>query len=702
MKTLGLAVALFACVAGFAGWRLGNTTLELAAVAALLCAFCCWRSAPVSRFLQIFIALFSVETIVFGLADIAARFDFWPKFLDDARLPDTLPLTVSVFALLVFGLSHLPVVRALTRIADRFFVTDDTTSAGFGPIRFSSLERRLATGMVVFLVLINQAQVAIMVRLNFFNRDFFNAIQEKHSAEFWQLLLWVFTPWAFVYVASAVIEYVVMSFLVIRWRRWLTNFYITHWLNRHAHYRMNLIGGEADNPDQRIAEDVARFIDGGGEGGVYGYGVYNYSIMLISTLSSLVSFAILLWSLSANFTFPGTSFALPGLLFWVALIYASTGTLITHLIGRPLARIMFKRQQVEADFRFSLARLREYSEQVALLNGEAAESASLRDRFGNVIKNYIEMVNRRKKLVAFTGAYGQLSPIIPYIFAAPFYFSGKIGLGVMTQTASAFGQVDGALTFFITYYTSIAGFRAVLERLTSFDAAIEAAQLDGGLQLDQNSTPGLHDVTLALPGGAVLQRHINLPVTAGQNLLVTGPSGAGKSTLFRALSGVWPFGEGVVDMPEEGRMMLLPQKPYIPAGTLRQAVVYPAEPDSYGDARIAAALTDAHLPQFADQLDVVDNWAQRLSGGEQQRLAIARALLAKPDFLLLDEATAALDEDTEAAIYKILAERLPQTTLVSIGHRATLGAFHPARAHLQPGPDGGLKLSSAGAEPAHI
>ena len=463
MKILGLAVAVFALVAASIGVAQGDTILELLGAFSLVAALCCWRSAHVSIFLKIFIALFCVEIIVFGLCDFAARFGYWPEKLADAKIPTTLPMTVAVFAILVFAVSHLPVVRKLTRIADRFFHAAGSTVAKYGPIQFTTTERRLATGMMVFLVLINQAQVAVTVRLSFFNRDFFNAIQEKNEAEFWNLLLLVFTPWAFIYVASMVIEFVVTSYLVIRWRRWLTQFYISHWLAGHAHYRMSLADGGADNPDQRISEDVARFIDGGAEGGAYGLGVYGYSITLIATLSSLVSFALLLWGLSANFTLPGTNFAFPGMLFWVALLYAGAGTAITHLIGRPLARILFTRQKVEADFRFSLARLREYSEQVALLKGEKAEASSLKDKFGALIGNYMELIDQRKKLTAFTSLYGQLSPIIPYVFAAPFYFSGKIALGVMTQTASAFGRVEGALTFFITYYTSLAGFGAVLE-----------------------------------------------------------------------------------------------------------------------------------------------------------------------------------------------------------------------------------------------
>ncbi len=696
MKPLGLALALFAVGAGAAGLHFADTGLFLIAVASLVCAGAVLASASVSSFLKIFIALFSTETIVFGLGHLADLFGLWPQSLEETKLPETLPLTVAVFAILVFAVSHLPVVRAMSRIADRFFDADGATTAHVGPLRFRLLERRLATIMVVVLVLINQAQVAITVRLSFFNRDWFNAIQEKNQPDFWRLLLWVFVPWAFIYVASAVVEYVLQSMLVIRWRRWLTNFYVSHWLDGAAHYRMSLIGDGADNPDQRIAEDVSRFIDGGGDGGAYGAGVYNYSIILISTLSSLVSFAIVLWGLSNNFTLPGTSIVVPGFLFWVALIYATVGTLITHLIGRPLVGILFRRQRYEADFRFSLARVREYSEQVALLRGETAERASLSARFGAVMANYLEMIDRNKKLTAFTATYGQISPIIPYVFSAPFYFSGKITLGIMSQTAGAFSRVEGALTFFISYYTSLAGFKAVLNRLTSFDAAIDAARAKtGALKIvETQGAPALENVALDLPNGARILDSANLALTDGRNVLVTGPSGAGKSTLFRALAGLWPYGSGVVKEPDPARMMLLPQKPYLPIGSLRNAVIYPARAGAHDDAAISAALVDAHLPDLARKLDEEDNWGLRLSGGEQQRVAIARAFLAKPDWLLLDEATAALDEETEAEIYKTIATRLPYTTLVSIGHRTSLSAFHQGKATFRPKQGGGFVLAT--------
>jgi putative ATP-binding cassette transporter len=606
----------------------------------------------------------------------------WPAGYADYTLPNPLPITVAVFSILTYVLAQVPVVRQMTRISDLYYEATERGQARIWPLPpFTSLERRIAVAMVVFLVLVNQLQVGILVKLNFFNRDWFNAIQNKDATAFWQLLLFVFTPWAFTYVLSAVIEFVVQQMLVIRWRRWLTDYFVEHWLGGHAHYRMSLAGSEADNPDQRIAEDVNRFIDGGTEG----YGIYSYSILLISTLSSLVSFAVVLWGLSENFTVPGTDIHVPGFLFWVALVYAAVGTLITHFIGRSLVGLYFQRQAVEATFRFSLARLREYSEQVALLAGEAAEQSALGHRFGAIIRNYLQLVFWRKWLLAFTQLYGQISPIIPYVFAAPFYFAGTIQLGTMTQTAGAFARVEAALTFFVTYYNSLANFKSVVDRLTSFAGAIERAKALGTAGPARTATPApetsvaLEGVGIALPDGRRIVEARQLAFEAGQSALLAGPSGSGKSTMFRAISGIWPFGEGRIDIPGMADVMVVPQKPYIPIGTLRAAVSYPAAPNAYADDDIRKALVAAHIGFLADQLDREDTWSQRLSGGEQQRLALARALLKQPDWLFLDESTSALDEKLEAELYRMLKQRLPKTTIVSIGHRSTLAAFHARR-----------------------
>jgi len=683
MKILGICVALFGVLALTVAEEFSDLSGAGLGITALLCALATWRSASLSSFLKIFVGIFSIETIVFGLCVLAAEASLWPAAYAEYKLPVTLPITVGIFSILVYLVAQTKVVRQMMRIADPYFDTSDAGQARIWPLpAFTALERRIAVAMIVFLVLINQAQVGITVRLSFFNRDWFNAIQGKDAPTFWELLLFVFVPWAFVYVASTLIEYVVQSMLVIRWRRWLTESFVARWLGGHTHYRMSLTGSQADNPDQRIAEDVNRFIDGGDNAGS---GIYSYSILLISTLSSLVSFAVVLWGLSTNFTMPGTDIHVPGFLFWIALIYAAAGTLITHVIGRSLVVIYYERQHMEADFRFSLARLREYSEQVALLNGERAEEASLGRRFGGIIGNWLALVNRRTKLLAFTQTYGQLSPIIPFIFTAPFYFAGTIALGIMTQTAGAFSRVEGALTFFVNYYNSLAAFKSVVDRLTSFDEAIEQAKMLGTKGPTRTAeAPGvepvaLEDLHITLPDGTRIVATENLALPHGESALLAGPSGSGKSTLFRTISGIWPYGEGRIRIPEGTNVMVVPQKPYIPIGTLRSAITYPAAVNTYSDEDICKALVDVRLASLVACLDRDEAWSQRLSGGEQQRIALARAVLTRPDFLFLDESTSALDEKLEAELYGMLASRLPKTTIVSIGHRSALGAFHMRR-----------------------
>ena len=697
MALLSFAVAALSLLSFAVWWTTSDVSALLLGVGAILCAVTTFRSVGISSFLKIFVAIFSTEVVLFGGVYLLSAMGYWPEALKAYKLPDSVPLTVAMFSILVWAVSHLKVVRTIGVIADRYFESDTMTEARIWPFRrFQVSERKLAIATVTFLVVLNQAQVGINVRLSFFNRDWFNAIQNKDQASFWSLLFTVFLFWAAIYIFSAIIEFVAQSMLIIRWRRWLSEHYVSRWLDGGAHYRMGLKGLNADNPDQRIAEDVNRFIDGGS----VGYGIYSYSILLISTLSSLVSFAVILWQLSADFTIPGTDIAVPGFLFWVALVYSAVGTLVTHVIGKSLVGLYFQRQRYEADFRFSLARLREYSEQIALLKGEGAERRLSMGRFGEIFSNYLQIVDRRKKLLAFTATYGQISPFIPYIVAAPFYFAGKIQLGVMSQTAGAFGRVEGALNFFVTYYTSLADFKAVLDRLSTFDDAIARAhELEQMKAIAQPGSPdaniGVGEVSLGLPDGRTIVNGATFVLRPGEATLVVGPSGSGKSTLFRAISGIWPFGSGSISVPAGASVMLLPQKPYIPIGSLRNAVTYPSDASTYDEAHVRAALEAARLGPFVDRLDEEDNWAQRLSGGEQQRLAIARALLARPDWLFLDEATSALDEVSEAALYQALAQKMPGTTLVSIGHRSTLNAFHARRIEMQPAADGVFTPSEA-------
>jgi putative ATP-binding cassette transporter len=582
-------------------------------------------------------------------------------------------------------------VLAIWRLAYPYFATRDQAEVRiwpFGAIRVQ--ERWIGLGLAVIVIGIEFAQVAINVRLSYFNRDWFNAIQNKDAAAFWTLLFTVFCLWAGVYVASAILQYVLQSYLRIRWRRWLTERYISRWLGRHAHYRMQIAGPVTDNPDQRIADDIDQFV----------LSTQSLTLNIIATVSTLLSFSVILWQNSADFVVPGTSLRVPGFLLWGALIYSVFFTWVTHLIGRPLIRLNFDQQRYEADFRFSLARLREYAEQVALLGGEQAEKQLLGRRFGGVIGNFMAIVNRRKKLTAFVATYQQVNAVIPYVLVAPYYFAGLIPLGIMTQTASAFGRVESALSFFITLYSTLADYKATVDRLTSFEGAVQRAErMEGAGALTVRRAPGdelrLSGLALALPDGKRIVAVDDVRLRAGENTLLTGPSGSGKSTLFRAIAGIWPFGEGTVTLPTGARAMLLPQRPYIPIGSLRSALAYPAVEASFPDEAIREALVAARLPQFVDRLDEEGLWGQTLSLGEQQRVAIARALLEKPDWLFLDEATAALDEATELEIYRVLAERLPGTTLVSIGHRSTLIELHARRIEMRPAADGTFGIAAA-------
>jgi len=513
--------------------------------------------------------------------------------------------------------------------------------------------------------------VWLEVQFNYWNRDFYNTFENRDQAEFFRQL-GMFALLALIWIITAVYRLYFLQMLQIEWRTWLTDHFLADWMKDQAHYRMQLLDSGTDNPDQRIAEDLRLFVD---------Y-TSDLALGLLSAVVTLISFVVILWTLSGPVELFGVT--IEGYLVWVALVYAIGGTFLTHFIGRKLIGLDFTQQRVEADFRFSLVRLRENSEGVALYRGEREELGALRERFAAVIGNWWQIMFKRKQLGWFTSFYYQLAIIFPYIVVSPRFFSGAIPLGAIFQTASAFGQVQGSLSWFINAYTAFAQWKATVDRLIGFSNSIqrvraEADALDGERSEGSGSSLVLEDLAIALPQGRPLLAPTALELKPGEHVLVTGPSGAGKSTLFRALSGIWPYWKGRIRLPQAARLLFLPQKPYLPIGSLKRAVCYPDDPSRHSDDSVKNTLAMVGLARFANELERSENWAQVLSGGEQQRLAFARALLTKPDWLFLDEATAALPEPDQDRLYRLLREQLPGTTLVSVGHRDSLAAHHAKR-----------------------
>ncbi len=564
---------------------------------------------------------------------------------------------------------------------------------------FQSEEKWKARGLLLAIVLLNLAAVYMLVLLNDWNRVFYDAVQEKNQPVFWEQL-GRFTYLAFAFIIIAVYRFYLTQLLEIRWRAWMTAHYLERWLANKAFYQMELAryapsGAQPatpDNPDQRIQEDLNLFTS---------YTI-SLSMGLLNAVVTLLSFVGILWSLSGPFAFTlgGSSFNIPGFMVWMAVLYCTAGSIITHYIGRPQIRLNFLQQRYEADFRHHMVRVREYSESIALDKGEAVERVQLDGRFATVLGNYLTLIRKQKNLIWFTNFFGQAAVVFPFIVAAPRFFSGAIQLGQLMQIASAFGRVQDSLSWFVDNYSSLAAWRATTDRLTSFEDSFRALSQAQQAQAAINSVASdtsaraldTQDLTVSLPGGAVLLSGVSLHAEAGDQVLIKGPSGSGKSTLFRSFAGIWPFSRGRTALP--ANTMFIPQRPYFPNGRLRDALAYPQPAGSYSDDALRQALDDALLPQLAARLDDEDAWSQKLSGGEQQRLAIARVLLKKPSWVFADEATSALDEAAEKTLYERLTAQVRQAggALVSIAHRPAVAAFHNRQWTLEKLPEGAAAL----------
>ena len=526
-----------------------------------------------------------------------------------------------------------------------------------------------ARGLLAFVIGLNFFGVYLLVRLNSWYNEFYNALQQYQVDSFWPLV-GEFTGVAMLYIVIAVYAIYLRQAVQIKWRTWLTDKYLSRWLKGQVYYRLQVQNSDTDNPDQRISEDINQFV--------------NLSLQLLigflKQLTTLVAFGVGLWNLSGAFTLNlgGQDIVIYGYMFWFSFVYSGIGTVCAHLVGRKLIGLNFEQQRFEADFRFNMMRVRENSESIAFYGGENAENKGFHERFAKVISNFWQLMKQTKILNFYVNGYAQLAVIVPLILAAPQYFAGAIALGGLMQTVSAFGRVQDALSYFVESYDSIAQLAAVVKRLDTFTEHMERAEMvENGVrpQMADDTELRVEDLRVQLPDSRVLLENCSLTLPAGSRLLVTGSSGCGKSTLLRTLAGIWPYGKGNLSLQKNSRLLFLPQKPYLPLGSLRRALYYPGTAAG-SDAALQAVLVKVGLDKFVTRLDEVDDWSRILSLGEQQRLAFARVLLQKPDWVFLDEATSALDEPREAEVYELLKKELPQMGVVSVGHRSTLYAQH--------------------------
>lgn len=534
---------------------------------------------------------------------------------------------------------------------------------------WSSQEKWKARGLLAVVIALNFAMVYLLVMLNDWYNEFYNSLQNYEVDSFWYLI-GKFSAIAFTYIFIAVYAIYLRQMLQIKWRTWMTNQYLNTWMDKQVYYRLQLSNGSTDNPDQRISEDINQFVSL----------TLGLLIGFLKQLTTLGAFGVVLWNLSGDFKFEvfGIMITISGYMFWFSFIYSGIGTFIAHKVGRKLISLNFDQQKYEADFRFNMMRVRENAESIAFYRGENAEVEGFTDKFKRVIKNYWELMRKTKHLNFYANTYGQLAIIVPLIMAAPRYFSKEIQLGGLMQISSAFGRVQDALSFFVDSYDTIANLIAVVNRLAGFTEHVEESiEIKDGVNRKSSTENKLsiNKLSIKLPNDKVLINDLNLDLDCSKRLLVNGPSGCGKSTLLRTLAGIWFYADGEISLPNDSKVLFLPQRPYLPLGTLKRALIYPTT-NSFSDERLIEVLKVVDLEELTSKLNDEDDWSRILSLGEQQRLAFARVLLTQPNFIFLDEATSALDEPREQSMYELLHSSLPNATIVSVGHRSTLNKQH--------------------------
>ncbi len=577
-------------------------------------------------------------------------------WLGEAFVISSIGLAVTIYALSVF--------TGWGRLVRRISWTYFTPSRSAAPLASLAL-----------IVLMTLFSVRLSILFSFWNNGFYTAMQKLDAKAFW-FLLFIFATLATVYVARALLSFYLRQAFLIRWRIWLTNMLMERWLRKQSYYRSQYVPERVDNPDQRIQQDVESFVGSS----------LSLSMGLLDSAVSLFSFSIILWNLSGNLVLFG--WTIPRAMVFIVYLYVIVSTVFAVRIGRPLIRLNFLNEQFSANFRYALIRLREYGESIAFYRGEAVERDNLVARFGKVIRNMWAMLFRSIQFQGFNLAVSQAAVVFPFIVQAPRLLARQITLGDVMQTAQSFGQVESALSFFRTSYDDFADYRAVVNRLSGFLDMTESAERLGRVRLEHDAQRiAVKSLTVRTPANLTLVENLNLDLAQASSLLIRGASGIGKTTLLRAMAGLWPYVEGTIARPDDQRSIFLPQKPYLPLGTLRLSLYYPKAPEhtsipAQGDDPAAATLRRCHLGHLVARLDEEDDWTRILSLGEQQRLAIGRVLLNRPRVVFLDEASSAMDEGLEHAMYRLLRESLPDATLVSVGHRSSLRGFHAGELEL--------------------
>lgn len=535
---------------------------------------------------------------------------------------------------------------------------------------WQSEEKKKAFFLLGCIIVLTLGVVYMLVLLNQWNNSFYSALQNYDAKKIFDELIH-FSWLAAIYILLAVYSYYLQQTLILNWRRWLTTRFIDIWLQNKTYYNLQMFGKDTDNPDQRISEDVRQFVEM----------TLSFGIGILKAFCTFASFVVILYNLSGSlsFTFMGKTWTINGYMLWASLLYSVIGTYIIHIVGRKLVKINFIQQKYEADFRFSMIRLRESAESVAFYRGEAQEGSVFKQRFKMLLDNFWKLVNKQKQLVFLNSGYSQIAIIFPFVVAMNRYLTKEVTLGGLMQVASAFGRVQDSLSYFVDMYSSIAQWQAVVMRLTCFGHHMhDVYQQAERFHVERFAAADVVEVNnmqINLPDGKPLLENISFTLHPGHNVLIKGVSGSGKSTLLRAISGIWPFVDGKIFLPERDKLMFIPQKSYLPLGTLRAALNYPGN-KPIDDTELIYLMDLCQIGYLKDKLDLEADWSHVLSVGEQQRLAFVRAHIQQPQWLFLDEATSALDEDTEANMYRLLQERLQQTTVVSVGHRSTLNKYH--------------------------